>query len=80
MAIDSRHQESVTSVLRNGEYAEGQRQELLDAILQSGALEKARVMADDFAQSAQKSLDILPNSPYSDSLRTLPMYILDRDR
>jgi octaprenyl-diphosphate synthase len=80
MLADPAQLESVKNVLRNGEYIDGQRQELLNAILKSGSLERARVMADDFAQSARKSLDILPNSPYCDSLRALPMYVLDRDR
>jgi octaprenyl-diphosphate synthase len=80
MLADPAHVESVKNVLRNGEYGEGKRQELFDAILRSGSLERARVMADDFAQSARKSLDILPNSLYCDSLRALPMYVLDRDR
>jgi octaprenyl-diphosphate synthase len=72
--------ESVKTILRNGEYAEGQRQALLDAILKSRSLERARVMADDFAKKAQNSLDLLPESPYCDSLRALPSYVLDRDR
>ncbi len=80
MIDDPKHAETIKNVLRNGEYGEGQRQELLNALFESGSLERAREMADDFAQSAQKSLDILPESAYCDSLRALPMYILDRDR
>lgn len=80
MLADPGQVESVKNVLRNGEYAEGQRKQLLETIMSSGSLERARVMADDFAQSAQKSLDILPNTPYCDALRALPMYVLDRDR
>jgi octaprenyl-diphosphate synthase len=80
MSVDPSKVESVKNVLRNGEFGDGQREELLEAIVKSGAMERARVMADDFAQNARKALDILPQSPYSDSLRSLPTYVLDRDR
>ena len=72
--------ESIRRVLRNGEYSETEKQELHQAINRTGALERARILADDYAQNARLSLDCLPESPYCDSLRALPTYVLDRDR
>jgi octaprenyl-diphosphate synthase len=72
--------ESVTGVLRDGEYSTGLRHEIFRALSQTGALERARVVADEFAQNARSALDCLPESAYTDSLRALPTYVLDRDR
>ena len=41
---------------------------------------QARARADEYAEEARAALDNLPDSEYSDSLRALPTYILDRDR
>ena len=72
--------ESVRNVLRKGDYSEVPRGEILAAISRTGALDRARAVADDFAESARSALDCLPQSPYSESLRALPTYVLDRDR
>ena len=72
--------ESVRNVLRKGDYSEVPRGEILEAISRTGALDRARAVADDFAESARSALDCLPQSPYSESLRALPTYVLDRDR
>jgi len=57
-----------------------QPQDLLDVLTRTGALEKARERADEYATDARAALDNLPDSDYCDSLRALPTYILDRDR
>jgi geranylgeranyl pyrophosphate synthase len=49
-------------------------------MMTSGALEKARTRANEYAEDACAALEILPESEYSDSLKALPTYILDRDR
>jgi len=72
--------EMVETVLREGKYSSVKPQDLLDAIVRSGALEQARARANEYAESACTALDILPDSDYSDSLRALPTYILNRDR
>ncbi len=71
---------SVREVLREGEYDEASKRDIFRALSQTGALERARSVADDFAQNARSALDCLPESPYTDSLRSLPNYVLDRDR
>jgi len=72
--------EMVETVLREGKYSSVKPQELLDAIVRSGALEQARARANEYAESACTALDVLPDSDYGESLRALPTYILNRDR
>ena len=72
--------EIIQSVLREGTYSTVRKQDLLDAIMRTGALERARARADEYADDARLVLDQLPDSEYCDSLRALPTYILDRDR
>ena len=72
--------EMVQTVLRAGKYATVSQQDLREARVRTGALQKARDRADEYAESARSVLDNLPESEYSDSLRSLPAYILDRDR
>ena len=80
MEAEPQMAEPVRNVLRTGDYSEAPRAEILQAISRTGALDRARRVADDFAESARSALDCLPESPYSDSLRALPTYVLDRDR
>jgi octaprenyl-diphosphate synthase len=72
--------EMIKTVLREGRYDTVRQQDLLEAITRTGALEQARAKANEYAEDARSALDILPDSDYSDSLRALPTYILDRDR
>lgn len=77
---DPKSLEMVKTVLRDGKYGSVKQADLLEAISRTGALERARVRADGYAEEARAALDTLPDSDYSDSLRALPTYILDRDR
>jgi octaprenyl-diphosphate synthase len=72
--------ETVQTVLHEGKYASVAQQDLLDLLDRTGALERARARADEYAENARAALEILPDSEYCDSLRTLPAYILTRDR
>ncbi len=72
--------EMIQTVLREGKYTTVRQQDLLDAITRTGALDRARARANEFAEDARSALDNLPESDYSESLRALPTYILDRDR
>jgi len=72
--------EMIQTVLREGKYSSGRQQDLLEAIRSSRALERARTRANEFAEDARAALDALADSDYSESLRALPTYILDRDR
>src|SRR6185503_3567623 len=77
---DSSAREMIQVVLREGKYSGVGQADLLDALVRSGALEQARTRANEYAEDARSALDALPDSEYSDSLKALPTYILDRDR
>jgi octaprenyl-diphosphate synthase len=72
--------EMVQTVLREGKYATVSPRELRDALDGTGALDRARDRADEYAESARAALRNLSDSDYCDSLRSLPSYILNRDR
>jgi geranylgeranyl pyrophosphate synthase len=72
--------EMVQTVLREGKYSSVKQADLFEAIVRSGALERARARANEYAEDARSALDALPDSEYSESLRALPTYIIDRDR
>ena len=72
--------EMVQTVLREGKYDSVAQEDLREALVRTGALEKARERADEYAENACSALDNLPDSDYCDSLRALPAYILNRDR
>lgn len=70
----------VQNVLSDGTYDRVAQQDLFDAVLQSGALAATRSRAREYAEAAQNALDVLPDSTYHQSLRSLPAYVLNRDR
>lgn len=72
--------ELIRQVLHDGSYQRITQQDLLDAMSRTDALERARAMADEYAENARAALDALPDSDYCDSLRELPTYVLNRDR
>ena len=72
--------EMIQTVLREGTYASISQKELQEELDRTGALDRARASADEYAEAARAALDALPDSEYCDSLRSLPTYILNRDR
>jgi len=72
--------EMIQTVLREGKYETVRQDDLREAMTRTGALEKARARADEYAEDACSALDNLPDSDYCDSLRALPACILNRDR
>lgn len=72
--------EMIQTILREEKYGAVDPQELFEIMDRSGALEKARNRAHEYAADAAAALENLPDSEYCDSLRALPTYILDRDR
>ena len=71
--------EMIQTVLREGKYDSVAQEDLREAMARTGALEKARERADEYAENACSALENLPDSDYCDSLRALPAYILNRD-
>ena len=80
MTADASVSAMVRRVLLDGNYDAVQQEDLRAALVRTGALDQARVMADQFAENARAALDDLPESEYTDSLRALPTYVLMRDR
>lgn len=77
---DEASRQMLKTVMREGAYDTVSRTELLHAVERTGALEKARARADQYAEAARASLDLLPETEYSDSLRAIPTFVLERDR
>ena len=77
---DSSGREMVETVIREGNYSTVSRIELFQAVERVGGLEQARARADGFAEAARASLDVLPDSEYCDALRSIPTYVLERER
>ena len=77
---DDAAREMIRIVLNDRSYSTVAREDLLDAVERVGALERARLRADEYAEKARAALDNLPESEYCDSLRAIPSYVLDRDR
>lgn len=70
--------ELVQTVVREGNYNSVARGRLIEAVERTGSVKKARERADEFATAARDCLNVLPDSPYVDSLRSIPTYVLDR--
>ena len=72
--------ELVNQVLLSRNYESVRQADLLEAIQSSGALDRARARAREYAERAHAALEVLPDSHYADGLRAIPNYVLDRDR
>ena len=72
--------EMIDRVIREANYDNVSRSDLLAAVERAGGLERARARADQFAETARVSLDNLPDSDYCDALRAIPTYVLERER
>ena len=69
----------VQAVMRDGNYKSVTRMELLEAVESSGAMERARQRAFEFANEAGRALSNLTDSEYCDALRSIPTYIIERE-
>ncbi|HLM57356.1 MAG TPA: polyprenyl synthetase family protein [Pyrinomonadaceae bacterium] len=76
---DPKLKHAVQTVMREGSYGEFTRDFFLRAADRTGALERARVRAQEYALSAVRALDALRPSEYADALRSIPSYILERE-
>jgi octaprenyl-diphosphate synthase len=71
--------EAVQAVMREGSYEEYTRDFFLRAAERAGAVGRARARAQEYATAAVRSLDALKPSVYTDALRSVPAYILERE-
>jgi octaprenyl-diphosphate synthase len=77
---DSSLRSAVQTVIREGDYRKIERRVLLEAVEGSGALERVRERAREYAEAARRSLSVVPDSQYCDALLSIPTYIIERDR
>jgi len=77
---DPAAREMVQTVITEKDYENVSRLALLERVDRFGTLERARVRADEYASAARAALDHLPHSNHCESLRSIPTYVLDRDR
>ena len=71
---------TIQTVIEDGNYESISRAGLLEAVDRVGGLERARARADEFAEAARSALSILPDTEYCDALRSIPTYVLERER
>ena len=77
---DGSGREMVETVIRDGNYSTVSRSDLFQAVERVGGLDQARARADGFAEAARASLEVLPDSEYCDALKSIPTYVLERER
>ncbi len=77
---ESSARDMVQTVMSEQRYETVIRSRLLEAVDRVGAGEQARTQADEYAETARNALDELADSEYSESLRAIPTYVLNRDR
>ncbi len=77
---DEAGRDLVETVIRDGNYEAVSRAELMRAVGRVKGFERARGRADSYAEAARSSLDGLPDSEYCEALRSIPSYVLDRER
>jgi len=79
LAQEPRMKPAVQSVMREGAYGEMTREGLVRAAEEVGALGRARRSAASYVEAAVRALDEIAPSKYSDGLRSIPAYILERE-
>lgn len=80
MASDPAARAKVQAVITEKGYESVSRRELLEGVARVGALDRARARADEYAAAARSALDNLRHSEHCESLRSIPMYVIERDR
>jgi octaprenyl-diphosphate synthase len=76
---DSATRELVQTVVREGAYDTVPRAKLIEAVEKSGAIKRAKARADEYAAAARDCLNVLPDSEYCESLRSIPTYVIERE-
>lgn len=80
IAAEPSSREMVQTVMSQASYESIARNELHQAVERVGAVERARVRADEYATAARTALASLLESEFREALAAIPTYVLDRDR
>jgi octaprenyl-diphosphate synthase len=67
-------------VMIDGGYAGVSRKKILEALVSSGSLQRARECAYEYATAARKNLDVLPETEYREALAELPAFVIERNK
>jgi len=71
---------AIQTVIADASYDAVSRASLLAALERTGALALAHERAIEYAEAARAALDGLNGSPHAEALRSIPTYIVERDR
>lgn len=71
---------AIQTVISERRYHSVTREELQTALARTGALQLAQARAIEYAITAVSALDGLDDSPYAEVLKSIPAYIVERDR
>lgn len=80
IARDASARDLVQTVLSEARYESISRTQLREAVDRIGATQRARARADEYAEAARMNLESLSDTKYADALRSIPTYVIDRDR
>jgi octaprenyl-diphosphate synthase len=80
MAKEPSARDMVQTVMTDRGYGTIARSSLHDAVERVGAIERARACGDEYAEAARLALETLPPSDFCESLKSIPTFVLDRDR
>ena len=73
------HRHLVATVLEERDFHTVRPEEIARIVNESGALDRARELATDYAQRSRAALDPLPDTEYRRALLAVPEFILDRE-
>jgi octaprenyl-diphosphate synthase len=71
--------DKVATVLADRGFTRVTREEIVRLAREHGALDEARSLAEQYADSARRELAAFERSPYREALEVLPDFILARD-
>lgn len=80
MTRDASARDLVQTVLSEARYESVSRTQLREAVDRIGATQRARARANEYAEAARTNLESLPDTKYTEALRSIPTYVIDRDR
>ena len=70
----------IISLVRNGKAAKESYREVIEYVTGNGGIDYARSKAEEYADRARKSLDVLPESDARESLRQFVSFVLEREK
>jgi octaprenyl-diphosphate synthase len=80
MQRDESARDLIGVVLRDRNYESVPRAKLLSILEESGSLDEARIRAAEFAETSRNVLRGFPASDYCEALKSIPSYVIQRDR